>query len=297
MHTINLRRGAAVPVVKVGRTFARGRRRTRGAPRRRSGRGRRRRTAPAARGSPCRRPASRYSPMRSTTSWVAALAARSAPMYSAVPPNWRTRSSSSPREREVHDFVIVAGSRPTLLAVLLEHLRPCAVRLGRDERRGSSRRRAGRRCAASPSRRRRRSTSGRRACTGFGSQRASRSWKNSPSKFGDLLGEEEPHALDRLVELAQPLADGRERDAVRVVLALVPAARRARARRGRPRAGRWSRSTFASTAGCRYPTRVHEAPALHPAWCSSASAVCVARLRGTGSPTSRSPSWIDASAA
>src|SRR2546430_17562507 len=45
-----------------------------------------------------------------------------------------------------------------------------------------------------------------------------------PFEVGDVLGEQRAYALDPLVEHAEPNGDGWKRDAVRVVLALVPSA-------------------------------------------------------------------------
>ena len=92
---------------------------------------------------------------------------------------------------------------------------------------------------------------GRRACTGFGSQPRVAELEELAVEVGDVFGEERADALDLPLELAQPDRRGRERDAVRVVLALVPAGAEPERDAAAAEAGRGWRSTFASTAGCR----------------------------------------------
>ena len=144
---------------------------TRAAPRLRSVRARRGRTARAARRSPSRRPRRRTR-----------RCGRPSP---GSPPSTRSGGCSRPSHRTAHELVVAPRERqvhrlldrrrvaPDALAVLVRALDLVPVHVGRDERARSTRRRAARRSAASPSRRRRRSRAGARSCTGFGSQRAS----------------------------------------------------------------------------------------------------------------------------
>ncbi len=140
---------------------------------------------------------------------------------SAVFPNWATRSSSLPREREVQRLGDPGGIAPDVGAMGFEHADLVPERVDADERHvpavGVARHQLQRDLLAvtpEPDREASLLRLGFAAC------------RSEPEELtvevDDVFGQERSDALDRFVELAQADGRGRERDAVGVELALMP---------------------------------------------------------------------------
>ena len=152
-------------------------------------------------------------------------------------PNCASQVTVAPRDPDVHRSGDLGGVAAGVVAVAGEHLHLPGVVLGRDERRRSSRRHGGRRpqrdlLAATTD------PSGSRACTGFGSQRASVSVKYSPSKLvTSWVSRPRTHWIASSTWRRRTGAGGKSMPYASVLVGQPPAAEAER-RPVRPRAGR-----------------------------------------------------------
>ena len=253
--------------------------------RRRSARARRRRTAPAAPGSPGRRRPRRTAPMRSTTSLVGARQ-HARPHEVGQAAELLPEALLGPGQAHVDRGADLGRVAADVGAVGVEHVALVGERLGRDEGHVPAVGPAARRCAACAARRGRRPRSAARPARAWARSGPRAAGTSCPSKSVTSSRSRPAHALDRLLELVhadrRPAGTGCRRRRTRSG----SSRRRGRGRPARPRGGRWCRWRWPARpgGGSRRSTR---ASRTAPRSVSQASAAWVATASRHSAPSPR----------